>query len=126
MNKKWLLIFILVSLVALVYWSVYVQRYAPRSHIVIITHYHLDKIMHALGGAVIAASLALIMGPRRFISLILAVLVISFFWEAAEFSFDKLTQEFYRKSTQLWIKDTVGDALFAVIGALVATRFIKK
>ena len=126
MSRKALVFFVITGVILLIVWEIYVGWYAPKSHITLIIHYNLDKLMHVVGGAVITAILGLIMGPRRFVSLIIIVIFVSVAWEGAELLFDRLTQEFYRKSIGLWLEDTAGDAFFALIGALAATRFVKK
>jgi uncharacterized BrkB/YihY/UPF0761 family membrane protein len=124
-GSKGLLIFIVVALIVMAVWQIYSHIFIPKEYIETVLAYNIDKIMHLIGGMFVASLLVYIFGPQKFLSLIIAVLVVSIFWELFELYFDTQVTYYFSHDKYGWVLDTVGDTLFALFGTVAATRFIK-
>lgn len=117
-------IFLAAAFLSMLLWEVYVEFFASREAIRIITEYHVDKIFHLVGGAFVVGFLFLMFRFRQLGAFIAFVIAVSILWEAAEFLFDPKTIIFFEKSREAWIVDSAGDLAFSLAGGIFWARYL--
>ncbi|MFC1594899.1 hypothetical protein ACFL3E_00540 [Patescibacteria group bacterium] len=110
--------FLISALFVMALWIFFVEYMASTEAIRFITKYNIDKLFHFIGGAFLASLLFWILGRQKLLFLILYIIVISILWEVAELLLDPLTVVFFEKSKELWLRDSMLDAVAASVGAL--------
>lgn len=122
MRQKLLLVAALASMAA---WELYVEFFAGRAAIKVITAYHLDKIFHAIGGIFIAGVLYWMFGRQHIARVFFAVLLVSLAWEGAELVFDARTLYFFETERALWAEDSMGDVIIGMVGGWAYQLFLR-
>ena len=113
------LVFLIVSLIVMMAYILYVQIFSSITVLQLITHVHIDKIFHALGGAFIAGALFSLFGKQKYFFTLFVVFVAAISWEVIEALWDPKTLYFIEHSRAVWIKDTVIDIFFGLFGAFL-------
>ena len=109
----------MVATLTLFAWEIYVELFATRTGHFYITLYHLDKIAHLLGGALVIALLFSLTKMRTLAVVLATVILVSLVWELWEVLYDPKTIYLFSKSRLVWARDTSGDIIFGIVGALV-------
>lgn len=118
MKHKYILaVFLIIVFASMAAWEIYVDFFASRAAIVIITIYQLDKLAHLAGGAFIAGFVLLIFDQSRTRTIFLATTIGALLWEAFELVLDPKVIYFFEKERNLWLQDSSGDLAAGLLGA---------
>ena len=120
MKRKYILaVFLAIAFVSMAAWEIYVDFFASRAAIVIITIYQLDKLAHLAGGAFIAGFVLLILDQSRARTILLATVIGALLWEAFELVLDPKVIYLFEKERSLWLQDSLGDLAAGLLGAVL-------
>jgi hypothetical protein len=113
-NQKY--IFIAIAIILFV-WLGYTNFFASPKMLKASDIYHIDKIMHFLGGLlVVGVAVSHLQLSRVQALLILLLLIIG--WEIFEVLFLPNVRYFYDTLYEAWLRDTRGDMIVGFIGGL--------
>lgn len=112
-------IFLITAFVLMTVYILYVQIFAPTIVLQLITHVHIDKIFHALGGAFIAGAFFSLFGKQKLLFTFFVVFIAAILWEVVEALWDPQTLYFIEHSRAVWLKDTALDTFFGLLGAFL-------
>ncbi len=118
MNTRRQIIFIGFAFLVMLVWLIYTHFFMTDQLRRVIIEYELDKIIHAFGGAWVAA-LFLLRGEKKIFRLLVFVVLIAVLWEMGELLFDPEVQYFFARSRNLWLQDSLSDIASAFLGAIV-------
>ncbi|MBI2052639.1 MAG: hypothetical protein HYT34_00110 [Candidatus Ryanbacteria bacterium] len=118
MNTRRQIIFIGFAFLVMLVWLIYTQFFMTDQLRRVIIEYGLDKIIHALGGAWVAA-LFLLHGEKKIFRLLVFTVLIAVLWEMGELLFDPEVQYFFARKKNLWLQDSLSDIASAFLGAIV-------
>ncbi len=107
-------------------WEIFVEFFASYNVLRLINIYHLDKILHLIGGAFIMGLLSFTVKDGGVLKLLLLALLGALIWELSEVLFDQKVQYFFSHRRSFWLEDTVGDIVFTIIGAWLYRALVKK
>lgn len=110
-------VFLIAAFVVMTVYILYVQIFAPVIILQFITHIHIDKIFHALGGAFIVGAFFSLFGKQKLLFTFSVVLIAAILWEVMEALWDPQTLYFIEHSRAVWLKDTALDTFFGLLGA---------
>ena len=109
-------VFILTLALGLWGFIIYIRWFATPAELRFIGTVGIDKIAHIAGGVFIAALAEWRLKRANFSRLALLLLGITISWEVLEFLFDAETKFFYNYAPNLWMLDSSGDIIAAILG----------
>ena len=118
-RKYFLALFLAVLFMAMAVWEIYVDYYASREAIRIITTFQLDKVAHLVGGAFIVGLVLLVYPEAHALGVFLITIVGALSWEIFELVFDSKVAYFFAKERELWLRDFSGDLAAGILGAVL-------
>ncbi len=106
-------------------WMIYTQFFASNEALKLSDYYHIDKLMHFLGGLLIAGVAIRYFRVSKVSALILLILL-GVGWEIFEVFFLPNVRDFYEKFYAYWWSDTRGDIVVGIAGGLCYAIFYKR
>jgi hypothetical protein len=103
--------------VILIIWLIYTNFFASAETLKASDIYHVDKIMHFLGGLLVVGVAVSYLHVSRMQALFLLVLLIVG-WEVFEVLFLPNVRYFYETLHEQWLSDTRGDIIVGFMGGL--------
>ncbi len=110
---------LIIAVLIMVAWVVFVKGFATFDQKEFLAIYHIDKVLHAIGGAFICGVLALLKKDFSIIHFILMFLAIATLWEIGEVFFDPEVADFFERKRDLWVFDTTLDYIFGMFGGFL-------
>lgn len=119
MKRNVLLIFIAVLTFSLmVFWMYYIHEKATFSEKNAVKNYHLDKIIHAIGGIFIISVAGFLKRRLSLSSALSSLIVVGLVWEIGELVFDpEVSRSFYTEFVR-WRSDAILDLVACVAGGI--------
>lgn len=122
LKRKYIFAAIAITLLS---WIVYAEFFATQEALKVSDNYHVDKLLHFLGGVFVAGVLLYGFKVPRIYSLAL-LLSVSIGWEVFEILFFPNVRHFYETLYAYWLSDTQGDIILDMLGGISYILYEKR